>query len=169
MPETTELMKRPTKSDCIVKRRALEMFMPKVKAYLGQDWHDSEQEYIEEQMMDVLDGFRDGYQMARELENRHHWEPDRGLLDLMDEAEHFLYLAHKEILGQWIKCYGIAPARKVGDVVSTTNWHRKGQIGTIKTIYEDQAKYAVHFPDQPSTSAHIIEYEEVIDAPLVIA
>lgn len=166
MPETTELMKRPTASDCIVKKRAWELFMPSVKKYLGQDWIEPEIPHIEKQMIEVLDEFSDGYQMARELE-RKGWEEDRYLMDLMDEGESFLRQAHKEILGQWIKCYGITPERKVGDTVSTTNWHRKGQVGTITSIYVDDATYAVHFPDQAATSAQILLYEEVIDAPKI--
>lgn len=168
MPETTYLMKRPTKSDDIVKRRALEMFMPKVKAYLGQDWSESERPHIEEQIMDVLDEFKDGYGMARELENHHHWEEDRGLMDLMDEGESFLSKSYKEILAQWIKCYNIVPSRKIGDKVGTTNWHRKGQIGTIGKIYEDRAEYGINYPDQAATSFQLITYEEVIDAPIEV-
>lgn len=168
MPETTELMKRPTKSDCIVKRRALEMFMPKVKSYLGKDWSDSEQPHIEKQIMEVIH-LGDGYAMARELERRHHWEEDRYLVDLMDEGESFLSSAHKEILGQWIKCYGIYPSRKIGETVGTTNWKRKGQVGEITKIYEDRAEYGVRYPDQALTSHQLIPYEEVIDAPEVPA
>jgi hypothetical protein len=73
--------------------------------------------------------------------------------------------AHKELAKQWITVYGITPSRKVGDAVSTTHWCHKGQVGTIKTIYTDEARYAVHFPDQPATSAQILLYEEVVDAP----
>lgn len=164
MPETTELMKRPKESDCIVQRRALEMFMPAMKSYLGEDWSESEQPHIEEQLMKVM-RLDDGYAMARELERRYYWEEDRGLVDIMDDLCHKQYEAHKELLGQWVKCYDITPARKIGDVVSTTQWHRKGQVGTIEKIYEEDANYGVHFPEQPATSMQILHYEEVIDAP----
>jgi len=166
MPETTDLMKRPTPQDCIVKKRAWEIFMPAVKKYLGPDWVESEIPHIEKQIIGVLSGHGDGYSMARQLEN-YGWAEDRGLLDLMDEGESALSEAHKEILRQWIKCYNITPERKVGDTVSTTHWHRKGKIGNITKIYEDQAQYAVHFPDQELTSSQILLYEEVIDAPEV--
>lgn len=167
MPETTELMKRPLKSDDIVLRRAWELFMPAVKSYLGNDWSDKEAPHVEKQMIHVLSSQNDGYSMARELENRHMWAEDRYLVDLMDEGDSFLSKAHKEILGQWIKCYGIDPERKTGEIVSTTHWHRKGQVGTIMKIYEDEAKYGVHFDDQPATSFQIVLYEEVIDAPVL--
>lgn len=165
MPETSDLMKRPTESDCIVKRRAWELFMPAVKKYLGADWSDSDADHIEKQICSVLSSRGDGYSMARELESRHGWAEDRGLMDLMDEGESALEDAHKELLTQWIKCYGIAPARKVGDTVSTTHWRRKGEVGTITLIYEDRADYGVHFPDQEKTSCQLLHYEEVIDAP----
>jgi hypothetical protein len=35
MSETTELMKRPSRYDEITKRRAMEIFMPKIEKYLG--------------------------------------------------------------------------------------------------------------------------------------
>ncbi len=163
MAEKNELMKRPTKSDDVVKRRAMEMFMPKVKAYLGNEWTENEAQYIKEQIEDVLDEFRDGYKMARELE-RKGWGEDRALVDLMDDGEMFLSEAYKEIVEQWVKCYGITPERKIGDTVSTNHWARKGQVGVITRIYDNEAKYAVRFPDQPQTSAMILEYEDVVEA-----
>ena len=166
MAETNELMKRPLASDELVKARTWEILEPKVKSYLGADWIESEAPHIQKQIMRVLSPSKDGYGMARELE-RDGWEEDRDLVDLMDAGESALRDAHKELMKQWIGVYGITPNRKVGDTVSTTHWHRKGQVGTITNIREDEATYAVHFPDQPSTSAQILLYEEVVDAPEV--
>lgn len=166
MPETTEFMKRPSRSDCIVKRRAIEMFMPKIKSYLGQDWSESEAPHIEKQMMEVLDEFSDGYHMARELEHKG-WEEDRGLVDLMDDGEACLRKAHEEIQGQWIKCYGIVPKREIGDRVVTDIYERKGQVGEISKFYIDSARYGVRYPDQAETSCYLVEYEDVKDAPEV--
>lgn len=164
MPETTELMKRPSKSDCIVKRRAWELFMPSVKRYLGSEWSESEAPHIEKQMIDILDEFSDGYGMARELE-RKGWEEDRGLVDLMDEGEYFLTVAHGELLKQWVKCYGISPDRSVGDEVMAEIYNRRGQVGVISTIYLDEAKYGVRYPEQDNTSHYLVEYENVKDVP----
>lgn len=166
MAETSELMKRPLERDEITKKRTWEIFAPKVKKYLGHDWIESEELHIQKQIMNVLSSHDDGYGMARKLE-RDGWEEDRYLVDLMDEGESALRDAHKELVKQWIEVYGISPSRNIGDTVSTTHWHRKGQVGTITGIYEDDAKYAVHFPDQPLTSAAILMYEEVIDTPEV--
>ena len=163
MAETSELMARPKESDELTKQRAWEIFAPKVKKYLGQDWSESEAPHIQKQIMEVLSGHKDGYGMARELE-RDGWEEDRYLVDLMDEGESALRNAHKELIKQWITVYGISPSREVGDSVSTIHWKRKGEVGTITRINEEEAKYHVHFPDQPSTSAQVLLYEEVIDA-----
>jgi len=167
MPETNDLMKRPHEQDDLVIKHTLELFMPKVISYLGDDWYESERESVEEHISDVLRENSDGYDMARELESRHHWEQDRALVDLMDQGEMYQRKAFEEILKQWITVYGIAPARKVGHVVGTTNWHRKGQVGTIRKIYEDSARYGVQYPDHAPTSWQLIPYEEVIDAPEV--
>ena len=162
MPETNELMARPKMSDEIVKKRAWEIFEPEVVAYLGADWIESKREYVQKQIMQVISSHKDGYGMARELE-RQGWEEDRELVDLMDAGESALRDAHRELIKQWITVYGIAPSRLVGDEVSTTNWHRKGQSGIIVKIYEDEAKYGVRFPDQSPTSSQILLYEEVVD------
>lgn len=164
MAEKSELMKRPLQSDELVEKRAWEIFKPKVKDYLGSDWNDSEEPYIQKKIMEALSTNNDGYGMARELE-RDGWAEDRYLVDLMDEGESDLRKAHKEIMKQWIEVYGISPSREVGDTVTTTNWHRKGQVGTISKIYLDEAKYGVRFPDQAATSCQILTYEEVIDVP----
>lgn len=165
MAETSELMKRPLDTDDLTTKRAWEIIAPKVKKYLGQDWRESEETHIREQIMEVLSDGDDGYHMARELERRHYWEEDRYLVDLMDDASFALKSAHNELVKQWIEVYGISPARAIGDTVSTTHAYRKGQIGTIAQIYLDDAKYGVHFTDQPKTSWQILNYEEVIDVP----
>lgn len=168
MPETSESMKRPMKSDAIVKRRAWELFEPAVKRYLGNEYTDTEAPHIEKQVMGALCSGHDGYSMARQLE-REGWEEDRYLMDLMDEGESFLSKAHKEILGQWVECYGIAPERKIGDrVVSKKSYGREGQVGVISKFYLDEAKYGVRYPDQPETSCYIVDYERVEDAPEVV-
>lgn len=167
MPETTDLMKRPTPQDCIVGRRAWELFMPAVKRYLGKDWADSEADYIGKQMAKVLSSGGDGYSMARDLENNHGWAEDRALMELMEEGESCMSEAHKEILGQWIRCYGIAPERKVGDIVLTQLYNRKGEEGVISKIYLEDASYGVRYPDQPETSCYVVEYENVTDPPEV--
>lgn len=167
MAETNELMRRPLKSDELVKKRAWEIFSPKVAGYLGSDWRDADEPNIKKQVMRVLSSNEDGYAMARELE-RDGWVEDRELVDLMDEGEEALQSAYTEIIGQWIEVYGITPERAVGDTVSTTNWRRKGQVGTITRIYEDEAKYSVHFPDQSATASQVLWYEEVVDSPEAI-
>jgi hypothetical protein len=168
MAETNELMKRPEEDDELTLKRAWEIIAPKVKSYLGQDWNESEEPHVREQIMEVLSDGDDGYSMARKLE-RKGWEEDRYLVDLMDDASFALHSAYKELVMQWVAVYGISPNRKIGDVVSTTHWHHKGQVGTIKKIYMDEAKYGVHFSDQPATSWQILNYEEVIDALAAVA
>jgi hypothetical protein len=163
MPETTELMKRPHLGDDLTKRRAWEILEPKVKAYIGSDWSESEAPFIKKQVLDAMSPHKDGYGMARQLE-RDGWEEDRGLMELMDEAQDVLRAAHAELVKQWIQTYSITPIRKMGDSVSTTHWGRKGQTGIIAKVYEDEAKYGVRFPDHSLTSWQILLYEEVIDA-----
>jgi hypothetical protein len=169
MSETNELMKRPRKDDELVIKRTLELFMPKVVKYLQPDWAESERPYVEKQLSDVLgQSHNDGYAMARELENRHYWESNRALMDLMNEGEYYRDKAYKEILEQWIKCYEITPSRSIGDEVATKIYDRKGEVGVITKFYLDSAKYGVRYSDMSESGCYLVSYEEVFD-PVAVA
>jgi len=163
MAETTELMKRPKIWDELTKKRAVEVVWPQVVTFLGSDYQESSRSFIEKQIMSVLSGTRDGYAMARELENHHGWAEERELVDLMDEASYALTNAHKELVAQWVTAYGITPERKIGDSVTTTLHGRKDQVGTIVKLYETEARYGVRYPGQPETSTYVVDYEDVKD------
>jgi hypothetical protein len=165
MAEATEQMKRPRISDELTKKRALEMFWPQFVAYQSADYRESDRAYTERQILSVLSAYRDGYSMARDLENHHGWAEDRELVDLMDHASAALTDAHKELVRQWVTAYRIAPDRKIGDNVTTTVPQRNGEAGSIVGIYEDEARYGVRYPDQPETSSYIVNFEDVKDAP----
>ncbi len=164
MSEATEQMKRPRITDELTKKRALEIFWPHLVAYQGAEYRESDRAYTERQITAVLSAYRDGYAMARDLENHHGWAEDRELVDLMDYASDALTDAHKELVAQWVKAYSIAPQRSIGDSVTTSLRSRKDQVGTIVTLYEDNARYGVRYPDQAETSHYIVDYEDVNDA-----
>lgn len=167
MPETTELMKRPRISDELTKKRALELFWPKLIAYEGADYRETDRAHTEKTILSVLSGYRDGYSMARELENHHGWAEDRELVDLMDDAASALTDAHKELVKQWAATYRIVPDRQIGDPVTTSIHGRKDQVGTVVRFYDDEARYGVRYLDQPATSNYIVDFEDVKDAPVV--
>ncbi len=158
-----EQMKRPRISDDLTKKRALELFWPKLEAYQGTDYRESNRSQITKQILAVLFGRRDGYTMARDLEKNHGWAEDRELVGLMDVAESALVDAHKELVVQWVKVYNITADRKIGDEVRTNIRPRGNVAGTIVKLYEDEAHYGVRYPDQPETSQYILDYEEVKD------
>lgn len=166
MAETTDLMARPSIYDKLTRKRALELFWPQVVAYLDDTYCEADRAYTERQLEDVLakhyDG-RDGYAMARDLENHYGWEEDRKLVDLMDNALDVLSDAQKELMSQWVKTYRIAPERKIGDSVILARHPRQDEVGTVVKIYEDEARYGVRYPDQPETSSCIVNFEDVKD------
>jgi hypothetical protein len=164
MSETSTLMDRPKRGDRIVLERAWELFMPKIKRYLGEDWREEGVDDLKQQLMRSLRSGKDGYGMARELE-RDGWGEDRELCDVMDEAEDTLISAEREMVLQWITVYSIQASRSVGDTVSTTHWRRRGELGVITKIDASTAEYRVRFADMPYTSAQILKFEEVIDVP----
>lgn len=164
MPEATVQMKRPRITDELTKKRALEIFWPHLVAYEGTEYRESDRAYNERQITAVLSAYRDGYAMARDLENHHGWAEDRELVDLMDHASDALTDAHKELVVQWVKTYHITPLRNIGDRVTTSLRSRTDQVGTIVKLYEDDARYGVRYPDQAETSHYVVDYEDVKDA-----
>jgi hypothetical protein len=168
MAETSEHMKRPRILDDLTKKRALEIFWPKLLVYEGSEYREANRASTERHILAVLSGSRDGYAMARDLENNYGWAEDRNLVDLMDDAASAMTAAHKELVGQWVKAYNITADRKVGDEVRTNIRPRGNVAGTIVKLYEDEAHYGVRYPDQPETSHYILDYEEVKDLAVAI-
>jgi hypothetical protein len=162
-------MKRPRITDELTKKRAMEIFWPRLVAYQGVDYRESDRPHTERAILSVLSVYGDGYSMARYLENHHGWAEDRELVDLMDHASSALSDDHKELVAQWVAVCHITPTRKIGDSVTTNVYHRVDATGSIVKIYEDEARYGVRYPDQPETSSYIVNFEDVKDVPAAIA
>jgi len=154
-----ELMKRPTWDDDFVKRRTVEICMPRIRAWFGGERFDERE--VADDLMKVLSPSKDGYEMASELERRMHWAVDSALVEVLDECTGDCDTALKELTSQWVRALRIVPQFAVGDTVSlkyARDGHKTGQV--VKLI-EDEARYGIRVEGQAETAYFLEKFEDV--------
>lgn len=153
-------MKRPTIADELTQKRALEILWPKVIAYEGPRYLESDRPQLEESFMAALSAYHLGHTMTDQLVDDFGWAVDRRLVDLMDQAVIALYRAQKELMWQWAVIYCSTPRWKIGDRVMTPFRKRVNELGTVIEICEDEARYRVSYPDQKVASVYLVDFED---------
>lgn len=150
---------RPTIRDPRVRRNAVEDLLPDVIDWYGRNWRESEREEVIADLMTIISE-PDGYQAARALEQRSHWECNSELVEILDGG--WYHTAVDDAVREWVRYNLITPKFAVGDIVKT----RHG-TGPIVAIYADLATYTVQtnaflqkHPDQAGKSGgHIVAFE----------
>ena len=108
----------------------------------------------------------DGYELAKELEDRCHWECD---LEMANELDSFAHAASEEIRKAekaWAAREAIVPPLPLGAHVKIKSW-RETETGLIDGIYEyGAAQYLIKIDadpeaDRPSRSRRIVNFEDV--------
>ena len=107
---------------------------------------------------------RDGYQMAQALDADPMFliDPDRDLVEALDNASHELYMAHKAVVRAWVAEQGIRPKLALGDKVRVTlegtTWE-----GIIGKVDPELAEYVVSRPakGEPVGSGRVLPCEQV--------
>ena len=129
VPEQRNPPPRPTTRDANVRRAAVELIMPEVQVWLGDDWPDSNPAEIADDIMSVLD-HDDGYRACHALEHSRHWSPDEALVDILSMLPTRLSEAVAAAARLWVEVNGITPKSAIGDVVVTP--HGEGPIVRIE-------------------------------------
>jgi hypothetical protein len=153
------LMARPSMKDGFVKKRAAEIYMPKIRQWFGDEKFD-ERDVIED-LSRVLNQHASGYEMASELDRRYSWAVDDALIEVLVECADYFETAIKELTAQWVKCYQIKPEFAVGDTVAMLRVSGQTSIGEVVEIRENEAVYGIHTPDQKETQRWVVKYEDV--------
>ena len=145
-----------------------ERVTPKIIQWVCQEGGPPSSQELEAIKADIFSAIEyddDAYQIAKNLEHAG-WDPDTGLVDLLDDVAHQRHLAHKEIVYRnWILTHGVTAKFVVGDQVTFT-FKGKNEIGEIIRIYPDTAQYTIHCPQHghvkkgAGTHGHIINFEE---------
>lgn len=133
---------RPQRSHPGVVALVADDLMPHIMGWLDNEEDEDE---VREQLIDVLDDFRDGYDMAKRLEDDHCWESDSELVDILDGAS--FYSHHKAAVMAWIRDNGIAPRFPEGQAVKVkqSKYDKEIRDGEITKVSED-GNYIVMIP-----------------------
>lgn len=94
---------RPRWSDQRTVRDGLSKLLPAVRV-----WLENSGESDDEVLADLLAAWAseqggDGYKLARYLEQRHHWDVDMELAEIMDNASSYISQAHRALVVAWRK------------------------------------------------------------------
>jgi hypothetical protein len=126
------MTERPKQSDPAIREKAI--------AALAEDcakWADDKPEdWIEP--LSRLHFYRNGYELASDLERYAHVSPDLELVEIMEGASGYVWEAHREAVKAWIDENNIRPTLEVGARVRFS----RGE-GFINGIREDEGIYCV--------------------------
>lgn len=154
-----DLMKRPNRNDGYVQRRAAEIYMPRVRRYLGADLFDEQE--VMEQLIDVIRPNADGYDLAHTLDRRFGWRANESLVEVMSECVDDFDRALSELTAQWVRCLQIKPQFAIGDEVEMQRGFRGMSRGTVVQIHELEAKYGIRTAEQKETQCWVVPFEDV--------
>lgn len=150
------VMLRPTRRDEVVRRRAAEMALPEVKAWMGSTEGESDASIVET-LMNVI-GCGDGFTIAKALDDKG-WNADAELVELMDRG--FVRDAESELIKQWVQCVGVKPKHAIGETVTMLCGFQGANRGVIVDVREDEATYGIHTASQTEKQRWVIAYEDV--------
>lgn len=109
----------------------------------------------------------DSYQIAKYLDDHHHYDPDEGLLDILSGASTIAWRAHDAVVRAWVAENGITPTIEVGSLVMTKR-NGGGEIVGIRVedgCYLVQTEEFVSQHGRKEGSGLIIAFEDCEPAP----
>lgn len=157
---------RPNGSHDSVKRLVADELMPQILDWL-QGQEDDEDE-VREQLIDVLEDHRDGYEMAKRLEDDYDWDCDSELVDILDGSN--FYEHRKAAVMAWIRDNGIMPRFAMGQEVKVkqSRYDKTIHDGEIRAVNVD-GTYTVMIPalghvrEGIGTHGSVLPWEDVED------
>lgn len=107
---------------------------------------DDEESEVGEQLLNALESERDGYDLAKYLDDRFSWDCDSELVDILDGAD--FYGAAKTAIKAWIRDNAIVPAFEVGRQVSVKMARQAEMLTGIIRSLTDDGMYCVMIPSE---------------------
>jgi hypothetical protein len=98
--------KRPTATEDIIRTAAKELLKDPV--FMGID------EMYAEDIVEAYDSFYDGYELAKELDNRYGWDINIEMVNSLDGMDSIVSNMVREKEREWVKEYDIKPELEVG-------------------------------------------------------
>lgn len=155
---------RPDGHHEIVKRIVVERIMPEILAWLDEE-SEPDREALAGDLMKVVSGWDDGFEIAKKLERRFHWDGNSSLVDILDGLD--FYGAHGAALIRWIEENGIVPRLEVGAQVKVHRTDAAIHDGEIRAIDAKRGTYTVMIPalghvrEGLGTHGSILDWDEV--------
>lgn len=156
LTEAVTIPPRPKYHDAVVVERAVERLVKPV-----QEWIDFRAQFqpkdLKSQLTDCI--HNNGYEYAKELEERYGWEPNGDLVACLDVLD--VHDAHRKVVRAWVTLYNIKIPFKIGDRVCTPTI----RAGTVKDIDLSTAQLAVQSDadrDNGKDYRSLINFEDAI-------
>ena len=142
---------RPKERDDEFIRFAATVLAERVRVHIGDDDFAETLEEIADDIESAMScSAWDGYELARNLDS-HGYNPDAGLVEILDDAGDLVRQAHTKAVRQWVAHYGLTLKLAIGQQVTVLN---RGQsiAGTVAKLLPCTAQYAIHVPGLASAS-----------------
>jgi hypothetical protein len=163
---TTNTPPRPKRHAPEILEAAAKKLAPDILKW-AQDGNDDELtlEQVVNDLKEILySPHRNGYQLAKDLEDRFHYDPDAELVEILDNAFYTISISHDEACKKWLEENPVEPPAIGSQVIHT----KKPQAG-VGTIVSNspEGRSTVRFPalghvDKGSgTYGSILPWEEL--------
>ena len=156
MTEIAKIPPRPKYHDAVVVDRAVERLLRDV-----QEWINGRAQFqpkdLKSQLTDCI--HNNGYEYAKELEERYGWEPDSALVECLDRLD--IHSAHQNVVRAWVTLYNVKIPFNIGDRVCTPTI----RAGTVKDFDRSTAQLAVQSDesrDEGKDYRSLIDFEDAI-------
>lgn len=104
-------------------------------------------------IVEVFDESKDGYDMAKELDNYYGWSMNSRMVSDLDDLAHEVYILVRKAVIKWVEDFGVKPKLTVDTVCSR---------GVIKGFDEKTAMYKVKENGCTNPSRFLLlDYEKV--------
>lgn len=156
MTETVKIPPRPRYHDTVVRERAVERLLKPV-----QEWIDLRAQVHPKDLKEELTNciHSNGYEYARELEERYGWEPDAALVECLGMLD--IHAAHQNVVRAWVTLYNVKIPFKIGDRVCSPTL----RAGTVKDFERSTARLVVQSDEDRDSGIdrlHLIDFEDAI-------
>lgn len=125
----------PPRVDDSIRERAARTIAAQLAKYCGDEFNDDGtwQDIVGATKTGLA---RDGYEIARALDERFHWSPDAQIVEVLDEFSSVLDRELEKARAEWVKFYDIKPPLEIGDRV---RFDRGRSTGLIEAVDEHWA------------------------------
>lgn len=166
LPIDLPIPPRPTEVD---PREVALRLLPDVLAWMrgdnGRMLDPDQVDSVTKQLADVLDGYSDGYALARDLD-REGWIPDSELVEILDNAQHLWNAVEEDNVAAWVERYNVqCPFVEGQPIEFRTSRAPVYLLGEVTDIYAKHAKVVVfcqslgHVREGNGTRGVIVPYE----------